>query len=388
MDVLVFNAGSSTLKYELFGSDDRTLLRGQVSRIGSDKATHSVGDREQAVDCPDHAAAVRLVLADLGGDIGDVGAVGHRVVHGGPDLWQPTTVDDKVLAALADLIELAPLHNGGSTAAIQAARETMPNVPQVAVFDTGFHHDLPDVARLYALPRDVAERHRIRRYGFHGISCQYLVGRVVELGIAPAARLAICHLGAGASVTAVRDGRSVDTSMGFTPLEGLVMATRAGDLDASLPLYLERNARMSADEIGDLFERESGLLGLSGRSGDYAELERLAGQGDADARLALDLFAYRVRKYLGAYWAALGGIDVVVFSGGIGEHSAGARAAILESMSDVGWRLDPAANADGPSERRISPPGAQPQLWVIPTREEIAIARAARPTLAKSSPRN
>lgn len=380
--VLVFNAGSSSLKYELIGPADETELRGQVSRIGSAQASYRVGNRDETVDCPDHAAAIQLVLADLGGGIERrVMAVGHRVVHGGSRLWRPTLVDDALLDELTALIELAPLHNGGSAAAIRAARAAMPRVRQIAVFDTGFHHDLPEVARRYALPRELAERHQIRRYGFHGISCQYLIDRVAELQIAPADRVAICHLGAGASVTAVRHGRSIDTSMGFTPLEGLIMATRAGDLDASVPLYLQRHGAMDAEAVAAVLERESGLRGLSHVSGDYAELARLADAGDRDARFALDAFAYRVRKYLGAYWAALGGLDLIIFAGGIGEHAAGARAAIIAPLAAVGWRLDPTANAAGPAERPISPAGAHPRIWIIPTREELTIARAVRRTL-------
>ncbi len=385
---LVFNAGSSSLKYELLDRDERTLLHGEVSRIGADRAVHRLapGDgeaRTTTMSCPDHGAAVRLALADVADTLGAgwterVGAVGHRVVHGGPHFWRPTLIDEEVLAALREQVELAPLHNGPSTRAIQAARALLPAVPHVAVFDTAFHHDLPPAARTYALPFDVSERWAIRRYGFHGISCQYLVRRVAELGIRPARRLVLCHLGAGASVTAALDGRSHDTSMGFTPLEGLVMATRPGDLDPGVLVYLQRHAGLDADALDRLLERESGLRGLSGQTGDYAALEARALEGDTRAALALEVFAYRVRKYLGACWAALGGADAVVFAGGIGENSAAARAAILTPMAGLGWCLDAEANQAGPTERRISPPGTRPQFWVIATRETLTIAREVK----------
>jgi acetate kinase len=386
--LIVLNAGSSSLKCEVFDGAERAVARATVGRIGTDAAYHevTVGDGPPSRterSCPDHEAALRWVLDALPGSWpGLTGAIGHRVVHGGPELSTPVRVDDRFVETLARYVDLAPLHNGPALAVIRAARALLPDVPHVAVFDTGFHHDLPPVARTYALPVDLAERWGVRRYGFHGISCEYLVGRVAELRIEPARRTIICHLGAGASVTATLDGRSRDTSMGFTPLEGLVMGTRGGDLDPGLLLYLERHAGLGPDALDRLLERESGLRGLGGRSGDYAELERLAGGGDARAALALDVFAYRARKYLGAYWAALGGVDLVVFAGGIGENSAGAREGILAPLTGVGWRIDPAANADGPPERPISPPGARPAIWVIPTRETLQIARHVRVLLA------
>jgi acetate kinase len=392
---LVFNAGSSSLKYELLGHDEGALLRGAVSRIGSGQAVHELalggGEvRSVAGPCPNHDAAVRRALADVAdalgrGWTGRVSAVGHRVVHGGPHFWRPTLIDGEVLAALREQVDLAPLHNGASTLAIHAARALLPSVPHVAVFDTGFHHELPPAARTYALPVEVRERWAIRRYGFHGISCQYLVRRVTELGIRPARRLVLCHLGAGASVTAVLDDRSYDTSMGFTPLEGLVMATRSGDLDPGVLLYLQRHAGHDADVLEQLLERQSGLRGLSGQTGDYATLEAQAREGDAQAALALEVFAYRVRKYLGAYWAALGGADVVVFAGGIGENSASARTEILAPLAGLGWCLDPEANQAGPPERCLNPPGAHPQIWVVPTRETLAIAREVKAFLGSMS---
>jgi acetate kinase len=307
-----------------------------------------------------------------------VSAVGHRVVHGGRHFWQPTLINEEVIAGLGELVELAPLHNGPSLLVIRAAQALLPSTPQVAVFDTGFHHELPMVAQIYALPVDVSERWAIRRYGFHGISCQYLVRRVAELDIQPARRLLLCHLGSGASVTAVLDGHSQDTSMGFTPLEGLTMATRSGDLDPGVLMYLERHAGLNVGALEHLLEHDSGLKGVSGRTGDYAALEAATGDGDKQAALAVQVFAYRVRKYLGAYWAVLGGVDAIVFAGGIGENSAAARAAIMDPLAELGWHLDSEANESGRPERRISSSGARPEIWVIPTRETLEIARELR----------
>jgi acetate kinase len=385
---LVFNAGSSSLKYELLDTSERTVLRGEISGLGSDQTTHKlvIGQSEArttARSYPDQAAAVRQALSDVEDVLGEawqrrVSAVGHRVVHGGRHFWQPTLINEEVIAGLGELVELAPLHNGPSLLVIRAAQALLPSTPQVAVFDTGFHHELPTVAQIYALPVDVSERWAIRRYGFHGISCQYLVRRVAELDIQPARRLLLCHLGSGASVTAVLDGHSQDTSMGFTPLEGLTMATRSGDLDPGVLMYLERHAGLNVGALEHLLEHDSGLKGVSGRTGDYAALEAATGDGDKQAALAVQVFAYRVRKYLGAYWAVLGGVDAIVFAGGIGENSAAARAAIMDPLAELGWHLDSEANESGRPERRISSSGARPEIWVIPTRETLEIARELR----------
>jgi acetate kinase len=364
----VLNAGSSSLKYALLTPLGETVASGEVERIG------------EAGAGPDHAAAVERAFADLNRQVPDwrerVAAVGHRVVHGGPDLFRPTLLDDRVLADLDRLSALAPLHNPPALDAIRAARAQLPAVPHVAVFDTGFHHDLPPVARTYAIPTGLADHWAIRRYGFHGISCEYLIGRLAELDPGRR-RVALCHLGAGASVTAVRDGRSVDTSMGFTPLEGLVMVTRSGDLDPAIVVYLEQHARLSAGEVARMLENESGLKGLSGTSGDFREVEERAAAGDVRAQLAFDLFVYRLRKYLGAYWTILDGLDAVVFAGGIGENSSRLRAAVIESLEVLGLRLDPERNREGPTERIISPADGTTSIWVIPTRESLVIARHA-----------
>jgi acetate kinase len=370
--VAVLNAGSSTLKYELLAPDEAVVAQGTVERIGT------------SGEAPDHTAAVGRAFADLEASLRgwteQVAVVGHRVVHGGPNLWRPTPIDDAALAELERCTPLAPLHNPPALAVIRAARAALPGVPHVAVFDTGFHHDLPAVARTYALPIDLAERFAIRRYGFHGVSCEFLTRRLAELDPGRR-RVALCHLGAGSSVTATLDGRSVDTSMGFTPLEGLVMATRSGDLDPAIPLVLQERG-IPRGEVDRLLERESGLKGLSGTSGDFREVEAGMARGDARARLAFEVFAYRVRKYLGAYAAALGGLDTIVFAAGIGEHSAALRAAVVGPLAWLGPRIDPALNRDGPAERRISPPEAPTSVWIIPTDESRAIARAVRAIVA------
>ena len=291
----------------------------------------------------------------------------------------PALIDDGVIAAIDALSELAPLHNAPALASIAVARERLPDLPHIATFDTTFYAALPDHVALYAIPRELSEKHRVRRYGFHGLAHRYMVQRYTERNRAKESpRLITLQLGNGCSVTASIGGTPVETSMGFTPLEGLIMGTRAGDLDPAILLFLQRHAGLDADGLERLLERESGLRGLGGRSGDYAELERLAAGGDEAAELALELFAYRVRKYVGAYWAALGGVDLVVFTGGIGERSADARRRIVGPMAAVGWRLDPASNEGGPEERAVSPPGQRPAIWLIPTREALQIAREVR----------
>jgi acetate kinase len=299
-------------------------------------------------------------------------AVGVRVVHGGAKLITPVRVDDAVIAEIAALAELAPLHNPAALKAIEETRRTHPGVPIVAVFDTSFHQTMPPVASRYAVPSSLA----VRRYGFHGISYSYVSSRVA------ARRHIVCHLGNGASVCAIQDGRSVDTSMGFTPMEGLMMGTRAGDLDAGILLYLMRTGK-SEQELDDLLNQRSGLLGVSGRSGDVRDLEAAARAGDEAATLALEMFAYRVAKYIGAYAAVLGGLDAVTFTAGIGEHSSFIRSRVCERLAFLGIELDEELNrASRTDERRIS--RGKVDVWVIPTNEEWEIARLTFGTLENS----
>lgn len=362
MNILALNAGSSTLKYRLFGMPaENVLADGALDHPGGEGIVEAA------------QAAIEQCRAQ------GIDAIGHRVVHGGPRFSEPTRITPEALDDLRALKALDPLHNPTETAMIAAGLRLLPDTPAVAIFDTAFHHTLPDVAARYALPVGLANRLHLRRYGFHGISYQYVSGRLLQcLGReAAGTRLVLCHLGSGASVCAARDGRSVDTSMGMTPLEGLVMGTRSGDVDPGLLLYLLRSHGMTPDQLDDLLNRQSGLKGLSERTGDVRELEQAATNGDARAALALDLFAYRVRKYLGAYAAALGGLDAVAFTGGIGEHSADMRARICQGLEFLGVRLDESRNqqAQGHDPVRIGANNTPVEVWMVPTDEERQIAR-------------
>jgi len=386
--VLVVNAGSSSLKYQLIDpASDQTLARGLVERLGSADADlrhwPGVGD-ELVIDCPGTgpAQAMELMLdafAKHGPPLEDLRAIGHRVVHGGPRFTSATLIDDDVIDAIRDLIPLAPLHNPVNLDGIETMRKLRPDLLQIAVFDTSFHAGLPDVAKTYPLPAAVARRWQIRRYGFHGTSVAYVsatAAAFLERDVAEVAMI-VCHLGNGASVTAVDGGRSVDTSMGFSPLEGLMMGSRVGDLDASVPLYLQREAGLSIAEVDHLLNRESGLLGVAG-STDMRSVGASAADGDADAVLALGIYAHRLRKYIGAYYAVLPHTDALVFTGGVGENAAELRADVCATLPHLGIRLDPAANAAAVSShepRRIDDGSAAVAVLVVPTNEELQIAR-------------
>ncbi|MGL5927874.1 MAG: acetate/propionate family kinase, partial [Dermatophilaceae bacterium] len=360
---------------------------GAVSEIGGAARHRHIGPdgevRERAVRCPDHASALVLARDALGtgspgGATGDVVAVAHRVVHGGRRFTAPTVVDDDVLAALRELAPLAPLHNPANIEGIVRSSEAFPGVPQVAVFDTGFHATLPEPAHTYAVPREWREDHDVRRYGFHGSSYAHVSRRTAALLGRPLeqVRSVILHLGNGASACAVDGGRSVETSMGLSPVEGLVMGTRSGDLDPALGGYLARVAGLPAEEFDAAITGRSGLAALAGVSDFRTVVERRA-RGDDAARLAFDVTVHRLRKYVGAYAAVLGRLDALVFTGGIGEHSAELRAAVVDGLGVLGLELDAGANADGPAERWVSSSGSAAPVWVVPTDEEREIARAA-----------
>ncbi len=401
MNILVLNAGSSTLKFRLFRMEDQAsesaagreepLAEGLLDRVGTPQASlrvSAVGQppatRPVTADTP--AQAAEQVFTQLTAPEAaaphppiQIEALGYRIVHGGAQFVGPTRLNAEVVATIRALGELAPLHNPAAADGIEAGLRLLPDVPAVAVFDTAFHHTLPDVAATYALPLDLSRQLRLRRYGFHGISHRYVSGRLLEClgrGI-EGTRVITCHLGNGASVCAVRDGKSVDTSMGLTPLEGLVMGTRSGDVDPGLVLYLLRGRGMTADAVDDLLNHRSGLLGLSGRSGDVRDLEQAASTGDKRSELALECFAYRARMYLGAYAAALEGLDAVAFTGGIGEHSVSMRERICRRMEFLGLQLDAERNRNvsAADPTRISADDSSVQLWVIPTDEELQIAR-------------
>ncbi|CAA9469645.1 MAG: Acetate kinase [uncultured Rubrobacteraceae bacterium] len=397
MRVLSVNCGSSTLKFKLVdvGENARELAGGVVERIGGEGPsllfrTNGVATREpvarEPVAAPDHEAAIRRVLDRLSsaGFTGRDGpdAIGHRVVHGGEHFAGPALIDEGVMSAIHRLGELAPLHNGPAVAAIRAARETAgPGVPMVAVFDTAFHRTMPERAARYAIPRELAERHRIRRYGFHGTAHRCMVRRYAGLTGRPVedVRLVTLQLGNGCSAAAVEGGRSVDTSMGFTPLEGLVMGTRSGSVDPALIPYLARREGVDAAEVEGWLNRRSGLLGVSGTSRDVRELLEAEAGGDADAALALEMFCYGVRKQVGAYLAALDGADAVVFGGGIGENAPSIRARVCAGMGWCGLVLDGGRNdrAVGVAVgvgARISADHSGIDAYVIPVDEETAIA--------------
>jgi acetate kinase len=387
--VLVINSGSSSIKYQLVAPESGTVVAaGLVERIGEGGGAieHTTDGRTLAdqVTIPDHTAGLRLAFekfAETGHDLAGAGvtAVGHRVVHGGEVFYRPTLVDDRVLATIDELSALAPLHNPANVRGIEAVRTLLPEVPQVAVFDTAFFHGLPDAAKTYAIDAQVAAAHGIRRYGFHGTSHEYVSGCVAEFLGRPAESLKqiVFHLGNGASVSALRGGRPVDTSMGLTPLEGLVMGTRPGDLDPGIILHLMRTAQLDVNGIDRLLNRRSGLRGMAGVN-DFRELRRLIGEGDEAARLAYDVYVHRLRHYLGAYLIELGGVDAITFTAGVGENNPDVRADALAGLSAFGIAVDRDRNtAPERTARRISPPDAKVDVLVVPTNEELAIARAA-----------
>jgi acetate kinase len=400
MHILVLNVGSSSLKFQLIDTDgaaiaesrDRRLARGQIERIGGEAiVTLESADRTAATTTAqlrDHAAAVEHIIAWLTSAesgvpisrVGEIEAVGHRVVHGGERFSQSIRVDDDVWKGLEGLVELAPLHNPHNLRGIAAARAALgPGVPQVAVFDTAFHHGLPETAYLYAIPYQFYRRYRVRRYGFHGTSHRYVAYRYRQLTGRNAAETKIItmHLGNGASACAIVEGKSVDTSMGFTPLEGLVMGTRSGDLDPAILDFISIKEGLTSREVESLLNKQSGLLGVSGLTSNMRELlEEDAEHGDRRARLAVELFCYRAKKYLGAYLAAIGGVDAIVFAGGIGENAPAIRARICEGLDWFGISIDASKNTSLVGrEGRIDAAGSRVELWVIPTDEELLIAR-------------
>ena len=390
VNVLAINCGSSSIRWGIFavsanGGRGRVVHRhahGRIEQIGDAAQVHVEADGAAPLDTtvpvPDHDAGVRRIAEWVGATRLSVEAVGHRVVHGGSRFRAPTVLDDAVIAAIHDLEALAPLHNGPSLAGIRACRAALgAGLPMVAVFDTAFHASLPERAWRYAIPRELAARHGIRRFGFHGISYRAVLDRYCAITGTPEAQATIValHLGNGCSAAAIENGRSVDTSMGLTPLEGMVMGTRSGDLDPAVVGHLSRAEGVPVDEVERWLNERSGLLGLSGRSGDLRDL--LACEStDQRAAVALEVFCYRIRKYVGAYLAALGGAQAVVFTGAIGERSAKVRARICQGLEWLGLLLDPRANAATiEGELRISAAGARLEAFVIPTHEEIEIAR-------------
>ena len=391
MNILVINAGSSSLKYQLLNPETGSLLaKGLCERIGIDgKFTYKPQVEGKAaldavdVAMPTHSEAIQAVLDALVdgkngvvGSMKEIEAVGHRVVHGGEAFNKSVLITDEVLKAIEDCIPLAPLHNPANLTGIRACQKVMPGVPMVAVFDTAFHQTMPPKAYMYALPYAYYEEDKVRRYGFHGTSHKYVAGRAAAmLGKKPEeVKLISCHLGNGSSITAVDGGKSVDTSMGFTPLAGVPMGTRSGDLDAGILQYEMNKRGMNIDEMLNALNKKSGVEGLSCVSSDFRDLENAAGKGDAKAALAQEKFAYEVKKYVGAYAAAMGGVDAVIFTAGVGENDKAIRAMVCRGLEYMGVELDESANDVRGKETVISAAGSKVKVLLIPTNEELMIA--------------
>ncbi|MCH5267834.1 MAG: acetate kinase [Lachnospiraceae bacterium] len=388
MKILVVNCGSSTLKFQLIDSEtEKVAASGMCERIGLDGAlVYKVnGEKlEQSVSLPDHEVAIKKVLDTLLDkehgvlqSLEEIDAVGHRLVHGGEKFSSSVIIDDKIIQEIESCNDLAPLHNPANLLGVRACQEVMPGVPNVAVFDTAFHQTMPPKAYLYALPKEYYEKYGVRRYGFHGTSHSYVSRRAAELAGLDFnhSRIIVCHIGSGASVSAIKDGKSVDTSMGMTPLEGLMMGTRSGDMDPAILEYICQKENISVSEMTSILNKKSGALGLSGVSSDYRDLIAAVEDGNKDAKNALDVMIYRVIKYIGAYYMALGGADIIALTAGVGENNLMVRGRIVKGLEAIGVKLDDNANVEGGDERKISTADSSVQVWVVPTNEELAIAR-------------
>ena len=389
MNILVINCGSSSLKYQLINSEtEGVLAKGLCERIGIDgMLTYQPegGEKQKSeIAMPTHTEAINAVLAALTNEksgviksLSEVGAVGHRVVHGGEKFTSSCLINDESMKAIEECNDLAPLHNPANLIGIRACQELMPGVPMVAVFDTAFHQTMPDVAYTYGIPYEYYEKYKVRRYGFHGTSHSYVSKRTAEIVGKPydQMKIIVCHLGNGASISAVNCGKSVDTSMGLTPLEGLVMGTRSGDLDPAIIDFVGKKEGLSLDEMNEVLNKKSGMLGISGVSSDGRDLEAAAETGNKRAQLALDVFDYRVIKYIGAYAAAMNGVDEIAFTAGIGENNIKMRKDVCSSLTYLGVKLDEEKNNVRGEERIISADDSKVQVLLVPTNEELAIAR-------------
>ncbi len=398
MKILVVNAGSSSLKYQLIDMDgEKELAKGLVERIGIEgsRLKHSASDKKTEIsqEIPDHEAAAQLMLKILQDpefgvikSTDEIGAVGHRVLHGGSAFTASVIVNDAAKQAIRDCFPLGPLHNPANLMGIEACEKVMKGTPQVAVFDTAFHQTMPPKAYMYGVPKMYEEKLHVRRYGFHGTSHRYVSRRVCEfLGISPVGKkIIICHLGNGSSLSAVKDGKCQDTSMGLTPLEGLLMGTRCGSCDPAVVQFIANNPLnddgtpvghpISVDEVLTMMNKKSGLLGISGKSSDCRDIDDLASNGDPNARLAQEMLVYGIKKYIGSYAAAMGGVDIIVFTAGIGENNAALRAQVIDGLEFMGAKIDPEKNKTR-QEAVISADDSRVTVCVIPTNEEIMIAR-------------
>ena len=390
MKVLVINCGSSSLKYQLIDSDtEEALAVGLCERIGIDgRLNHTPAGKEKVViekDMPNHEVAVQMVLdeltdADYGviKDLSEIDAVGHRVVHGGEKFTSSVVIDEEVIAGVEECNPLAPLHNPANLIGVRACQNLMPGVPNVAVFDTAFHQTMQPEAYMYGLPYEYYEKFKVRRYGFHGTSHSFVSKRAVEyFGLDPEnSKVIVCHLGNGASVSAVKNGKVVDTSMGMTPMEGLVMGTRCGDIDPTIVEFLAHKLDITLEDVMTILNKKSGVYGLSGGiSSDFRDLDKATNEGTEKAALAVKVFSYRTAKYIGAYVAAMDGVDAIVFTAGLGENDAVVRQQIVDHFGYLGITLDQEANKGRGKECTISTPDSKVKVAVIPTNEELAIAR-------------
>ena len=389
MKILVVNAGSSSLKYQLIDMDgEQTLAKGLVERIGMDGSvlTQKVGGDKFVIEeaMPTHVEACTLMLKALTDkthgvvrSMDEIGAVGHRVLHGGEKFTQSVVVNDTVLEAIKDNIPLGPLHNPANLMGIRACQQVMPNTPMVTVFDTAFHQTMPPESYLYGVPMAYYKKYHVRRYGFHGTSHRYVSARAAEfLGLKKEdLRIITCHLGNGSSVCAVKGGQCVDTSMGLTPLEGLLMGTRSGSMDPAVLQFIMNNEHLTADEMLNILNKKSGLLGISGVSSDMRDVEAAAQSGNQDAQVAIRMLDHGIKKYIGAYAAEMGGVDVIVFTAGIGENSPELRQRVIDGLDFLGAKIDPEKNNTRGKEADISAEGSRVKVLVIPTNEELVIAR-------------
>ncbi len=390
MKILVLNCGSSSIKYALYNMDDKSVMTsGGAERVGLDGAFVKVklpnGEKKTVMhDIPEHTEGVKFIFSLLTDpeigvikDLNEIDAVGHRMVHGGEKFNKSVVLTDEVLKTFEECIDLAPLHNPANLKGVKAVSELMPGLPQVGVFDTAFHQTMPAHSYLYAIPYELYEKYGVRRYGFHGTSHRYVSKRVCDfLGVNPADKKVItCHIGNGGSIAAVDGGKCVDTSMGLTPLEGLMMGTRSGDIDGGAITFLEKKLGLDADGMSNLLNKKSGVLGITGISSDMREIESANDEGNERAKLALDMYSYRIKKYVGAYAAAMGGCDIIVFTAGVGENQASMREDVCKNMEYMGVKLDVDKNKTIRGEEAIiSTPDSKVTVCVIPTDEELMIA--------------
>lgn len=390
MKILVINCGSSSLKYQLIDSDTEDVLaKGLCERIGIDgsKLTHQPAGKDKLMiesAMPDHTVAVQMVIDALTDPVNgvidsldEIGAVGHRIVHGGEKFSSSVVITDEVMKAIEECNDLAPLHNPANLIGINSCKKIMPGVPMVAVFDTAFHQTMPAKAFLYGLPYEYYEKDKVRRYGFHGTSHDFVSARAAEIlgKDRKDLKTIVCHLGNGASISAVKNGKSVDTSMGLTPLEGLIMGTRCGDIDPAIVSFLAEKENLSFAQMSDILNKKSGVYGLSGISSDFRDLCAAAEQGNERARVTLETYSYRVAKYIGAYTAAMNGVDVIAFTAGVGENTQLVRAQVGEYLGYLGTYIDPEKNKIRGEETIISTPESKVTVMIVPTNEELAIAR-------------